>query len=196
MLKAVLPLNPKFIYWKAPNFGDKLVKKILDPPTRPHAFCDRDGFFVCWKCRACREVNRPIRGLGSFISTSNNKEFSIKEFITCNTTHVVYALECPCRLMYIGRTKRCLKVRIAEHVQNIKIGFKDHNVSLQFKMFHNQDPSGLKFWGVDHLKPAWRGSNIVRELSKRETQWIFLTETLSPKGLNVDLGVDCFISDY
>lgn len=101
-----------------------------------------------------REVNRPIRGLGSFTSTSNNKEFSIKEFITCNITHVAYALEGPCGLMYIGRTKRCLKVRMAEHVQNIKIRFKDHNVSLHFKLFHNQDPSGLTFWGCGSPKTS------------------------------------------
>lgn len=71
--------------------------------------------------------------------------------------------------MYIGRTKRALKFRIAEHVANIKIGFKGHNVSLHFKLFHNQGPSGLKFWGIDRLKPSWRGSNLVRELSKNET---------------------------
>lgn len=82
VLKLVLLPNPKFIYRKAPNFGDKIVKKVLDPLTRPHSFWDRDGFFACRKCRACREVNRPIRGLGSFTSTSNNKEFSIKELIT------------------------------------------------------------------------------------------------------------------
>lgn len=63
-------------------------------------------------------------------------------------------------------------------------------------MHHNQNPSGLKFWGIDHLKPFWRGANLVRGLSKQETQWIFLVDTLSPKGLNVDLDINCFISDY
>lgn len=88
-----------------------------------------------------------------------------------------------------------VEVNIAEHIYNIKIGFKDNNVSLQFKLKHNQDPSGLKFWGIKCLKPSWRGSNIVRDLSKRETQWIFLTDTLSPRGLNIELDINCFISD-
>lgn len=69
-------------------------------------------------------------------------------------------------------------------------------MSLHFKHHHNQDPSGLKFWGVDHLKPPWRGSNIVRDLSQRETQYIFMVDTLAPKGLNIDLDINCFISDY
>lgn len=98
--------------------------------------------------------------------------------------------------MHIGRTKRLLKIHIAEHIHNIRIGFKDHNLSLHFKLHHNQDPSGLKFWGIDHIKPAWRGSNMVRELSKRETQSIYLTDSLTPRGLNIDLDLSCFISDY
>lgn len=65
-----------------------------------------------------------------------------------------------CGLMHIGRTKRVLKIRIAEHVLNIATGFKDHNVSLHFKLHHGQDPSGLKFWGIDHIKSVWRGCNF------------------------------------
>lgn len=72
--------------------------------------------------------------------------------------------------MYIRRTKRLLKIRIAEQVHNISIGFKDHNVSLHYKQHHEQDPSSLSFWGIDHIKPSWKGGNIVRELSKKETQ--------------------------
>lgn len=67
---------------------------------------------------------------------------------------------------------------------------------LHFKIHHNQYPIGLTFWGVDHVKVSWRGSNRVRELSKRETYWIFLLDTLSPKGLNVELDINCFIDDY
>lgn len=163
VLHSVLPCRPKFIYRRLLSFADKIVQKVLDPPSRPSTFWDRNVFFSCRRCLACREVNRPLRDVESFTSTSNNKEFTIKDFITCNTSYVVYALQCPCGLIYIGRTKRLLRVRIAEHIANIKIGFKDHNVSLHFKLMHNQDPSGLIFWGIDDLKPKWRGSNLVRD---------------------------------
>lgn len=33
------------------------------------------------------------------------RSFAIVEFITCNTSHVVYLLWCPCGLYYVGRTK-------------------------------------------------------------------------------------------
>lgn len=44
-LKPVLILVPKFIYRKAP----KVVKRILDPPSRLPSFWDKDGFCCCGK---------------------------------------------------------------------------------------------------------------------------------------------------
>lgn len=110
--------------------------------------------------------------------------------------HVVYILQCPCNLMYVGCTKRTLKKRISEHLYNKLIGFKYHSVSLHLKQFHNQDSSSLNCWGVDLIHPGWRESNLVCEISKQETRWIFLMNTLTPNGMNVELDVNCFISDY
>lgn len=89
--------------------------------------------------------------------------------------------------MYFRRTKRIIGKCISEHINNIHIGFKDHSVSLHFRQKHNRDPSGLKFWGMDKTYPVWRGANNERELSRCETKWIYLTDTLSPKGMNVEL---------
>ena len=194
-LGPVIPQQPRFIYRRAPTYGDTIVKKILDLPTKPQSFWDKNGFFSCRRCKPCKEVKNLKRGLDRFSSPTNRQEFEIKQFITCNTTHVVYALRCPCGLLYIGRTKRQLKIRIGEHINNIRIGFTEHNVSLHFKKEHNQDPSGLEFWGIEHVETHWRGSHRVRELSKRETNWIFLTDVLTPKGLNIELDINCFISD-
>lgn len=33
-LKTVLPVKSSFIYRKAPNFGDNIVQKIIDPPLK------------------------------------------------------------------------------------------------------------------------------------------------------------------
>lgn len=37
---------------------------------------------------------------------------------------------------------------------------------------------------------------MVREISKSETRWIYLTNTLQPRGLIVELDLNRFISDY
>lgn len=62
-LKDFIPSRPKFIYRKALNYGDRIVKKVIDPPNKPPSFWDKDGFFACRKCRACREVSRPMRAV-------------------------------------------------------------------------------------------------------------------------------------
>lgn len=61
---------------------------------------------------------------------------------------------------------------------------------------HNRDPTWLQFWGIDHVYPTWRGSKRVRDLSQRETKWIFLLNTLTPRGLKIELDLNCFISKY
>lgn len=111
--------------------------------------------------------------------------------ITCNTTHVVYFLWCPCGQYNVGCTKRTLKKRISEHIANIKNGIGQHIVSLHFRQVHIRDTTVLQFCGIDQGFPSWRGSNKVRE-----TNWIYLLNTLTPKGLNIDLDLYCFISNY
>lgn len=142
-----------FIYRKTPSFGDRVLKKVLDQPQKPRMFWDRNGFYACRRCKACQPTNTHIRGLSSFTSTVNGREFDINEFISCNSTQVVYVLQCPCGLMYIGRTKRTLAKQVSEHIYNILIGFKDQSVSFHFRCKHNRDPSGLLFWGIEKLSP-------------------------------------------
>ena len=190
----ILPSQPRFIYRRAPNFGDKVVRKILDPPDQQALRIDFKGFYSCRKCICCRTVQISNRGKQQ-VTSSDGKIFSIKEFITCNSSHVVYLIWCPCGLLYVGRTKRLLRIRVAEHLANIKKGFDYHSVSVHFKEKHNQDPSLAQFCGIDCVHPSWRGSNRVRDLSQRETQWIFLLKSQFPRGLNIELDVNCFISN-
>lgn len=109
--------------------------------------------------------------------------------------HVVYGVECPCGKLYIGQTTRPLSVRIREHIYNIKKRITTHNLSAHFLKEHGADPGGLKFWGIEKSWTHWRGSNKLRELSKRQSFWIYKLETLEPKGLNVEFDLNCFISN-
>lgn len=115
------------------------------------------------------------------------------QFITCNTSHIVYLLWCPCGLLYIERTKRLLRIRIVEHLANIKKGFEKHSVSLHFREKHNRDPTLLQFCGIDCVYTSWRGSNQMRDLSQRETRWVFLMKCLTPNGLNIELDLNCLL---
>lgn len=130
------------------------------------------------------------------ISKPTGREYEITDLITCKTIHVIHALVCPCRLMYIGHTERTLKIRVGEHITNILKGYKYHSVSEHYRCYHAKDRSSLQFWGGDRVLPAWRGSNRVRDLCRRQTKWIHLLQTMSPERLNIELYINCFISDY
>lgn len=103
------------------------------------------------------DIHRNSKDNTEFIATNTGQIFNIKDFIGCHTKGVVYVLQCRCNLQYVGQTKRALKVRIQEHVQNIKSGFPKHNVSRHFVQVHNKDPIHLQFWGIGKLKKGMEG---------------------------------------
>ena len=88
-------------------------------------------------------------------------------------------LECDCGLQYVGRTSRALHVRIGEHISNIKQDKGNRSVSKHFRECHQKDPSGL----------------YIRQLSRRESFWIYETKVSSPSGLNVEFDLNCFFSN-
>lgn len=196
VLGHILPEKPRVVYRGAKNLARSLVCTALDPPIRPNFFNDLVGFYKCGRCISCKTMGSlQSRRTVDITSTSTGKSFPIKSCITCNSTHVVYLIQCPCRLQYVGRTSRPLRVRFREHINNIRKGFPSHNLSKHYDLCHNRDPKGTTFIGFDLFSPHWRGSNSVREISKRETHWIYNLRSQVPFGLNVDLDINCFINN-
>lgn len=110
-LGVILPEKPRFTYWRAPTLRDRLARNVLDPPTRKNlSFFEGKGYYPCKKCYTCRHTKESKKKKSSFISTVTTKEYPIEDFISCQTEGVVYLLECPCRIQYIGRTKSELKI--------------------------------------------------------------------------------------
>lgn len=194
-LGKILTKKPRFIYRKAPTLRNHLVHNVIDPPRSVKLFADMKGFYRCQKCLGCRVSKRQPKKKTSFKSRSG-KEFEIRELVTCDTTHVTYVIECPCRLQYVGRTTRPLRVRIREHINNIKKGFPKHNLSRHFNEYHRRDPSGLIFYGIDTIKEQWRGGNKKILISQNETRWIHRLDSLVPRGLNVEIDLNCFLSNF
>lgn len=151
------------------------------------------GFYRCQKCLPCQVSKKQPKKRSSFHSRRGMK-YDIRKLITCNTTHVTYVIECPCRLQYVGRTTRPLCVRIREHINNIKKGFPKHNLSKHFDEFHQRDPSGLIFYGIDTIEDHWRGGSKKIQISQNETRWIHRLDSLVPRGLNVDIDLRGLIS--
>lgn len=103
------------------------------------------------------EFSRVRKGcMLQIITRQRHQDFEIFKIWMLKTqvtpTHAVYVLECPCQQQYVGRTTRGLKIRIGEHINNIKKGFEKHSVSRHFKVKLKKDPSLLTFYGIENIK--------------------------------------------
>lgn len=196
-LRDMLPDKPKIVFKRAPNLRDKLVHNVVEPPPlKPKMFWDVKGFYGCGRCYSCVRIPDNNRRVKEFLNPMNGLSYTIRDFISCDTIGVVYALKCPCNLIYVGRTTRALKDRIEEHVRCIHKGSDKHSLYVHFKRAHNQSTTGMQFWGIEAPKRHWRGSNFIREISKRESWWIHQLGSLVPGGLNRDFDLRCFLSNY
>ena len=72
---------------------------------------------------------------------------------------------------------------------------EEHSVSSHYDQHHERNPEGTLFIGIDKFEPHWRGSSLVRELSRMEMAWIYRVRTYSPYGLNIDTDVNAFIDN-
>ncbi|OCU02648.1 hypothetical protein XELAEV_18008412mg [Xenopus laevis] len=198
-LQGIIGEHPSFIFTR-PN---TLQQSFKDREKQTNLAGKQQRFFRCMQYIACKTLKNE-RQVQSFKSNQTNKQYKINQLITCETVNVVYLLECPCKKQYVGRTTRKLKLRIGEHIRNIKNGLKTHrgtltkgrtftNVSEHFLRCHNNDPSGLRVIGISNKVKNWRGGDNVQIISQEETRWIITLKTLQPYGLNVDLDINCFI---
>ena len=197
VLGPVLPERPQFVYKKAPALRDLIAPGVIDPPIipRPRLFNFLSGFYACGRCATCKHVKNNIKKRKQFSSTVTRTEYTIKQLVTCDTEGVIYMLECECGLQYVGRTSRALHIRVGEHISCIKRGVRTHSVSKHFRQYHDRNPKGLKFWGIEKVSKHWRGGHFIRQLSRRESYWIYELKVASPRGLNVEFDLNCFISN-
>ena len=152
ILGPALPSVPQVIFRGVSALRHRLAPNVIEPPPPRMTFLDSyTGFYQYRNCRVCSLNGCTHRRTHVFTSTSTSEEHKIKPFITCSTEGIVYLLQCPCGLQYIGRTKRPLSVRLNEHITNILNGFANHSVSKHYLLSHNKDPSKTFFGGLTNI---------------------------------------------
>lgn len=90
--------------------------------------------------------------------------------------NVVYLIQCPCDLGYVGKTLRQHKQRISEHKSSIR---RD-DVNYPFAAYIlalNHDVSTLRFCGIERVNVLPRGGDIELLLQQLELFWIFTLQT-------------------
>ena len=97
----------------------------------------------------------------------------------CSTKNVIYAIHClKCNIYYIGETVNKLKIRISQHISDIKNHHGDLNVSDHFRSNHCIDRDFRIF--VIKSNQYW----TTEKRRAMENKLIRKYNTLLPNGLN------------
>ena len=100
-------------------------------------------------------------------------------------TDVVYALECPCKKLYIGSTIHKANKQVLEHLR--AIGNKDPTYSMAWHFSeHYSNRDLLSFFVIDHVPVNERGGKRTLKLRKLESKYIIELETKGELGWNME----------
>lgn len=173
-------------YRRSSNLRDRLVKSEVP--------CNKGGQkllakqkFGSYPCCWCINCNSMLKG-AMFIHPVSKAQFPLHHYLTCNTDLVVYLLQCPCNLLYVGETTCDFKVRFNQHRYTIRKGRLDLPVSKHFSELKHSEKD-LRFMLLEHVPPLKRGGDQLTILKKKELEWIFKLNRLKPHGLNVEFKV-------
>ena len=159
-----------FGYRKPLNLGDHLIRSDL--PTlglKKKHLPPKCNMFP--KCKHCPRINKS----GKITSTSTNREFKIPKKVSCNSTNLVYCIECNmCNIQYVGQTKNKLLTRINQHRSDVRTK-KDTPVSRHF----NKHPLDYTIYVLQIVY-----GDLTNRL-KIEDYWMSRLYSLAPKGLNI-----------
>lgn len=66
-------------------------------------------------------------------------------------------------------------------------------VAIHFRDHHGAKPVGLKCMIIHKLEISNRRGDWDKMLLQKEAKWIFLLNSMTPKGLNNDMSLQCFL---
>ncbi|KAM4033170.1 uncharacterized protein ACNLHF_020169 isoform 1-T3 [Anomaloglossus baeobatrachus] len=191
-LAPILTLKPAITPRRSRTLRDLIVRSHYTPHSISNPFTTlgpRCGSFSCGYCGACPQMDRAFQ----FWDSSRSKTYKILQFINCRSMNVVYWASCPYGLIYVGLTTRALRVRVLEHLRDIKNAAKAQrpdeiaqlkNIPRHFRERHGCNWRQLKFRGIDRVNLGIRGGDITNVLHKKEALWITILDTIKPRGLN------------
>lgn len=167
--------------WRAQGYTRSQIRRAtnrvfsntdLYPPRAP-------GMFPCSspRCTVCPYAHF----INVFRNFHNSLSYPIFCHFTCNSSCVVYVIECSCcGKRYVGQTRRTLRERIQQHLRNLRVhvrsDFPSHSVL--YNHFRTVcGPHNFSFFAIS------RHPNNTTRLAK-ESFWIAALNTLHPNGLN------------
>ena len=174
--RNILDIPIVYGYRKPKNIADYVVRSDL-PKTdsqKRHSFPPKCQRFL--RCNHCPYIrNTKTRKI---ISHSTKREYKIPYKVTCNSSNLIYCIQCPkCELQYVGQTKNKLLTRMNQHHSDIRLK-KDTPVSR-----HINKCTEKNIFHIYILQLILKDDNTLRD--KNENYWISRLHTLTPEGMNI-----------
>lgn len=148
------------------------------------------GMFPCGHCQVCPYVHRTT----TFSDSQNKKRFEIRSLINCAPMRVIYMLTCPCKKIYIGKTKRQFRIRLGEHMREILEKNPDKPLARHFAQYHWGKLSDMQVKGIYALNISSRRGDFDQIFQQKEKRWIFRLGSLVPSSLNTELNLQPFLA--
>lgn len=122
LLSTYLYSKPTIIYRRSQTLKDVLAPSYLELQhmgNNPTAFLGTEGALRCAhnKCMCCKLIPMKKKEV---VSRVTGDIHIIKGRLSCKSNYVVYVLECPCGLQYVGRATQKSRERINKHLFNIR----------------------------------------------------------------------------
>lgn len=126
------------------------------------------------KCKACVSIKESKH----FHSSYFNKNFALKNVVSCDTSNIIYLITCTkCKIQYVGETHNTLRERLTGHRSCISTN-KDTPIGIHFNSL-GHTTKHLEIIPIEKLE-----TNSIENRRTKEFFWQITLGTTFPKGLN------------
>ena len=164
--EAIKPGDIQVTYSRSPNLKDIVIQGSLESTQQPR------GTTPCGKprCKTCDHIHQ-----GDTI-TKQQETYLIRGSFTCQSKNLVYLLTCSiCNKHYVGETEQTLNRRCRGHESNMR----RCNGSIVSK--HHEE---YNHTSNDCIVTAVDKETDYNKRLRLEEAWMFLQDTMHPKGLS------------
>ncbi|OCT61211.1 hypothetical protein XELAEV_18047235mg [Xenopus laevis] len=179
-LREVIGESPLITFRRSKNLRDKLTRSHYTQASRTTWLTSKmKGCYKCGDCSACPLVAKTH----NVMQSRDNVDYTIKNYMNCKSTCVVYLMQCACGKVYVGKTLREFRRRILEHVGDVKHK-RNTSIAVHINECHNGNIKVMQFSAVEQLKQTSRIGDVNKKLLQAEARWIYAMNSKSPNGLN------------
>jgi len=170
------------------NYSQRFLRKIKQDTLNllDNNMPNKMGCYPCKqsRCSLCPDKLKQT----TYIETKQHKIVQISQKLTCNSSNLVYAIQCNnCRQIYVGQTKNSLATRIVQHFSDIKHKKNKtlaNHFHLQLTRLRKPCPNSFQVYPLERVQPINDEQLNMVNLLAKESEWIHKLQSMQPLGIN------------